>query len=112
MGINPESSWVVTLSDAQVSCARPNGLVESVAWADLIEVSIITTDEGPFAIDVMWWLRGEKSGCMVPLGATGEDELIKRLQMLSGFNNEAMMEAMSSTSNSKFVCWEKESVAS
>lgn len=110
-GINPEASWVVTLSDEGVSCARPNGLVEAIGWDDLKEVAIVTTDGGPFAFDVMWVLLGEKSGCMVPLGATGEDKLIEKLQTLPGFNNEVMIGAMSSTSNQKFVCWEKEATA-
>lgn len=106
-GIAPESAWVVTLSDEGVSCTRPNGLVEMVEWNDLKAVVIVTTDEGPFAIDVMWLLVGNTSGCMVPLGATGEGKLIEKLQALPGFNNEVMIEAMSSTTNRKFVCWEK-----
>lgn len=106
-GIDAEANWVVVLSDEGVSCAGPNGVVEAVEWDDLKEVAIVTTDEGPFAADVMWLLLGEKSGCMVPLGATGEDKLIERLQALPGFNNEVMIDAMSSTSNRKFVCWEK-----
>jgi hypothetical protein len=105
--INPEAGCVVTISDTQVSCARPSGLVETVGWDDLKEVAIVTTDEGPFATDVMWLLVGEESGCVVPQGATGEDELLGRLQSLPGFNNEAVIEAMGSTSNRKFVCWEK-----
>ncbi len=57
----PEAAFVVSITDAGVSCARASGLVESVAWAELQEVSIVTTDEGPFAIDVMWLLVGEKA---------------------------------------------------
>ena len=106
-GTDPEAAWVVSLSDEGVSCVRPNGVVEAIGWDDLKKVIIVTTDEGPFAADVMWLLLGEKSGCMIPLGATGEDQLIERLQTLPGFDNEAMIEAMSSTSNRKFVCWEK-----
>ena len=106
-GINPEVRCVVTISETHVSCARPSGLVESVGWEDLKEVAIVTTDEGPFATDVMWLLVGDQSGCVVPQGATGEEELMGRLQGLPGFNNEAVIEAMSSTSNRKFVCWEK-----
>jgi hypothetical protein len=110
-GIEPEASWVVRLSNEGVSCVRPSGLTEAVEWDDLKEVVIVTTDEGPFATDVMWLLLGEKSSCTVPLGATGEDELIERLQLLSGFDNEAMIEAMSSTSNGRFICWEKKATA-
>src|ERR1700754_3030753 len=104
---NPEGAFVVTMSDDLISCARSTGLIESVRWDDLKEVAIVTTDEGPFAIDVIWLLVGESSGCVVPQGAAGEQELLVRLQTLPGFNNEALIEAMTSTRNRKFVCWEK-----
>lgn len=106
-GIHPEAVWEATLSVAGVSCAGPNGVVESVEWDDLKEVAIVTTDEGPFAADVVWLLIGGKSVCVVPQGATGEDVLLEKLQTLPGFNNEAVIEAMGSTSNRKFVCWER-----
>src|SRR5918993_563846 len=102
-----ESEWIVTLNDAQISCKRPNGLVESLAWDDLKVVLIETTDEGPFAIDVFWILMGEQSGCIVPLGAAGADEMLAKLQALPNFNNEAVVEAMSSTDNGRFVCWQR-----
>ena len=105
--INPGCDCVVTITETQVSCARPSGLVESVGWDELKEVAIVTTDEGPFATDVMWVLIGAVSGCVIPQGAAGEDELLRRLQSLPGFNNEAVIEAMGSTSNRQFVCWEK-----
>ena len=106
-GINPEAAFVVTVTEEGVSCSRPNGSVEAVGWDDLKEVSIVTTDEGPFAIDVMWLLVGERGGCVVPQGATGEDLLLERLQRLEGFDNEAVLEAMASVENRKFVCWQK-----
>lgn len=103
----PEVAYVVSVTDEGVSCARASGLVETVAWAELKEVSIVTNDEGPFALDVMWLLVGETGGCVVPQGATGEDELLAKLQSLAGFDNEAVIAAMGSTTNRKFVCWEK-----
>ena len=105
--LNFEGKWVVSVSDTQVSCTRPNGTVESVSWDDLRAVVIETTDEGPYASDVFWHLAGDKSGCIVPLGATGEDAMIERLQALANFDNEAFIEAMSSTSNRRFVCWQR-----
>ena len=109
VGMNLEASYVVTVTDEGVSCSRPSGLVEAVEWDDLKEVSIVTNDEGPYAIDVMWLLVGDRGGCVVPQGATGEDELLKKLQNLEGFNNEAVIEAASSVANRKFVCWQKRS---
>ena len=100
-------SCVVTVSDEQVSCTRPNGKVETIAWDELRFVLIETTDEGPFATDVFWVLAGNDSGCVVPMGAAGEDELISKLQALPNFDNQAFLEAMSSTTNRRFVCWKR-----
>ncbi len=103
--LNFERKWIVSVSDTQVSCTKPNGTVESVSWDDLRIVVIETTDEGPYAADVFWYLAGGESGCVIPLGATGEAAMIERLQALPNFDNEALCEAMSSTSNRRFVCW-------
>ena len=88
-----ENDFVVTVSDAEVSCKRPNGVVESVEWDDLKAVVIETTNEGPFVTDVYWLLIGTQSGCLIPQGAIGEDALIKKLQTLPGFDNDALIEA-------------------
>lgn len=105
--LNFESKWVVTVSENEISCVRPNGIVESLTWDELEVVAIETTDEGPFVADVFWLLAGATSGCVVPLGATGEDLMLKRLQTLPGFDNETLTKAMSSTSNARFVLWRK-----
>lgn len=104
---NPERAWIVTLSEQGVSCQRPNGLQESVAWADLRAVLLETTDAGPFAADIFWILVGEQQGCVIPKGATGETALLERLQLLDGFDNIAVILAMSSTGNQRFLCWQK-----
>ena len=111
VNLESESKWVVTVTEAQVSCRRPSGLVEYVDWDDLRVVLIETTGEGPFAADVFWVLAGDRSGCIVPLGAAGEDEMVSKLQALPNFNNEAVIEAMSSTGNQRFLCWRKSDAA-
>jgi hypothetical protein len=42
---------------------------------------------------------------IIPQGATGDAELLARLQRLDGFDNLAVIEAMASTDNWRFVCW-------
>src|SRR5687767_7649093 len=82
--LNFERKWVVTVSESELTCKRPNGEVESLNWDDLQVVAIETTDQGPHIADVFWYLAGKQSGCVVPLGATGEDDMVKRLQTLPG----------------------------
>ena len=35
------------------------------------------------------------------------NELLSRLQQLPGFDNEAVIKAMGSTNNAKFLCWKR-----
>jgi hypothetical protein len=102
----PESRFGVRLSDTDV-CERPDGKVERVGWADLQKVEVVTTGDGPFAPDVFWVLHGTDGGCTVPRGATGDRQLLERLQALPGFDNHAFIEAMSSTSDMRFLCWQR-----
>jgi len=96
---------VVTFDDDAITCRRPGGLVETVRWSDLHSVVIHTTDEGPFVEDIFWVLAGSESGCVIPDDSDGIRPLLERLQQLPGFDNHALMEAMSSTDNADFLCW-------
>ena len=73
------------VSDSEVVCDRPDGKVERVGWADLQKVEVVTTGDGPVAPDVFWVLHGTDGGCAVPQGATGDSQLLERLQALPGF---------------------------
>ena len=105
--LEPESHFVVRLSDSEVVCERPDGTVERVGWDDLQKVEVVTTGDGPFAPDVFWVLHGRNGGCAIPQGATGDRQLLERLQVLPGFHNNAVIAAMSSTSDRRFLCWER-----
>ena len=107
MANQPEAAFVVSLSEAGVSCRRSDGKIEAVEWDDLQGVLIETNDQGPIGTDVYWILARKNSGCVIPQGATGEDALLKRLQALPGFDNQALIDAMSSTENQRFLCWKK-----
>ena len=107
--LEPEVRFVVRLSDSEVLCERPDGKVERVGWADLQKVEVVTTSDGPFAPDVFWVLHGADGGCAIPQGATGDSQLLKRLQTLPGFDNQAFIEAMSSTEDRRFLCWQRAS---
>jgi hypothetical protein len=105
--LEPESRFVVRLSDSEVVCERPDGTVERVGWDVLQKVEVVTTGDGPFAPDVFWVLHGRDGGCAIPQGATGDRQMLERLQALPGFDNNAVIAAMSSTSDRRFLCWER-----
>jgi len=78
---------------------------DSFLWKELIGVAIRTNNNEPRAPDVFWILGSEKKFLTYPDEANGEIEMFKRLQKLPGFNNEAVISAMSCTENKTFICW-------
>ena len=105
--LKPESDYTVSVSETDVICSRPGSTNESVKWNDLQRVEILTTADGPFAPDMFWVLYGSTDGCVIPWGATGESELINRLQALPGFRNDVIVNAVSLTTNNQLPCWER-----
>jgi hypothetical protein len=99
----------VEFDDERVVHHRSDGNVEAVAWAELEEVGILTTDDGPFAEDVFWMLlaSGGHSGCAIPSDADGMKLLLGKLQALPGFDNGKVIEAMGSAVDARFVCWRR-----
>jgi hypothetical protein len=105
--LDPESRFVVRLTDTEVACERPDGKTGRVVWSDLKRVEVLTTSDGPMAPDVFWILHGTDKGCAIPQGATGDRELLERLQSSPGFDNETFIEAMGSMSERRFLCWQR-----
>lgn len=105
-----QRSAIVTYDDDAITCRRWDGVVESVRWSDLRAVILRTTSEGPLVDDVYWILAGNSSGCVVPSEAEGAQALLKRLQQLPSFNNNAAIEAMSCTDDREFLCWQRADV--
>jgi hypothetical protein len=101
----------VRLSNSEVVCERPDGTIERVGWDDLQKVEVVTTGDGPLAPDVFWVLHGRNGGCAIPQGATGDSHLRERLQALPGFDDNAVIAAMASASDGRFLCWERTSPA-
>jgi len=103
----PPGRNVVVFNGDKIVRTLPDGRVESVRWDDLQKVEIMTTDEGPFAEDVYWMLKGVTGGCAIPSQAQGMKELLSRLQQLPGFKNEAVIKATASADNATFLCWSR-----
>jgi hypothetical protein len=97
--------YLVEIDEHGVSCHHQDGRIDVVRWDELRAVLIETSDRGPFETDVFWILVSERGECVIPQGATGDAELLARLQRLDGFDNLAVIEAVASTDNRRFVCW-------
>lgn len=105
MRLIPESLFVVRLGEDDVVCERPDGTRERVTWADLQRVEIVNTSDGPMHPDMFWLLVGDTGGCAIPWGATGEKQLLERLQKLPGFENAAVIAAATDTGDARRTCW-------
>jgi len=88
-----------------VSLLRSDGAARRLLWDELTEVALETSDDGPVGEDVWWVLTSGDAGVRVPDGATGTAELLVRLQELPGFDNDALIEAMSCVERRTFVLW-------
>lgn len=84
-------------------------LREQVAWNNVNEVRIVTTDEGPYREDVFFLLmEGENKGCVVPHEAAVRTDLLQELQRrFAGLDDATVIKAMGSTSNNTFVIWKR-----
>lgn len=71
-----------------------------------VKISIITTSKGPLYPDLFWLLESDSGIIIVPSEGPDENFLLK-VQNMPGFDNEAVIKAMSSTIDDIFVCWEK-----
>jgi hypothetical protein len=104
----PEAQFVVSVTDRGIECIDPQGRRQEIDWAELTSVRIRTTDTGPWCCDVFWGLHGRdgKVACVVPGGATGEQEMLAAFERLPGFDHGQVIKAMGSTKCALFTCWQ------
>lgn len=88
---------------------RINGQSATLRLDAIDRVLIRTTDQGPFEDDVFYVLQAAEEVLVPSQGAGGCAALLEELQNLPGFDNEAVIAAMSSTDNREFLCWERTS---
>ena len=104
----PEDYFAVTVTNETVTVEHPQRKKEKVNWADIESIKIITTDQGPLQPDVWLALLGSQSGCLIPQGAKGYDEIYDIVSAYEGFNFEEVIKAMGCTDNQEFLVWTKD----
>lgn len=77
----------------------------SLAWAGLQEVRIVTRPAPTLSEGVRFELRDATAMLSIPRPEATQD-LIDRLQELPGFDTEVLIEAIGSTLDAEFVCWQ------
>lgn len=98
------------VNDEGVARELGGGRVEAVRWEHLLEIAIVTTDEGPFLEDFFWLLRGDDgTGVCVPQELASAHDLLGVLQRRfeDTFDNHAVIRASLCTDNATFTCWRR-----
>ena len=82
-------------------------LREAVAWTDLVWVRVYTTGAGPAVDDVFFALGGaDGKGCLVTHDLAVRSNLLAVLQeRLPGLDNEQVIRAMGSATDTYFTIW-------
>jgi hypothetical protein len=103
-----------TIQVDDMGVLREDGPIrEQIAWADVQEIRIITTDSGPYREDVFFALvTADGKGCLVPHDAAVRTKLLEELQSrFPGLDNDVIIKAMGCTSNNSFLVWDRTRVA-
>ena len=84
---------------------------EAIAWADIVQVAIVTTDEGPWSEDLFFLLEGAEGTGVAIAGALAQEcGLIAALQQrLPGLDNDAIIRSAASAGNARFLVWRRQS---
>lgn len=103
-----KSNVRAVFDDKAITVHDGQGGEATLGWADIGSVTVVTTDLGPLQGELTWILfdRDGRRCLTVPMDAEGEHALLVALQSrLAGFDNMAVVEAMSSTRAAEFQIW-------
>jgi uncharacterized UBP type Zn finger protein len=106
--MNPEEQFTVTINDEFVQVEHPERKTEKINWGDIEEIKLLNTDDGPFQPDVWLCLTGGNSGCLIPQGAIGYDEVYEIVSKYERFNFENVIKSMSCTDKAEFQLWTRD----
>jgi hypothetical protein len=87
----------------------PGAVPLSIAWKDLEAVAIVSGDATAEPPELFWLLLGgnRRRPMLVPMGVPGEHDLVHAMQArLEGFDNMAVVEAMSAQGRVRFKIWD------
>ena len=105
--INPEDDYIVTITEKDIKVEHPERKTEQISWEDIQSIKLINTDDGPWLPDVWLALLGNGTGCLIPRGAKGFDEVYDIVSKYDGFNFENFIKSMSCSDNAEFDLWAK-----
>ena len=105
---HPEDYYNITITDEFVRVEHPKINTEQIAWFEIEGVKLINTNKGPAAPDIWLTLIGKNSGCMIPQGAKGYEEVYEIVSKFENFDFQKVIESMTCTDNQEFLLWKRE----
>jgi hypothetical protein len=83
--------------------------IEEVAWNDVSKIEVETTDAGPAADDMFFWIHGPNGkGVIIPSEMAAQHQLVRELQSrFPSLDNRALAEASGCCVNRYFLLWKK-----
>lgn len=111
----PEPQRIHVLHDADLITLKVPGAPDlSIAWDAIESVAIVSGDELTDPPELFWLLLGgdRRRPVLIPMGVPGEHDLVHAMQdRLDGFDNMAVIEAMSAKGRVGFKVWNIDSPA-
>ncbi len=107
--VRQKSDVRVTHDDETIVLGRSGVPDVRLAWAEIVSVGLVSGDTLSDPPELFWLLHGRdrRRTLLVPMGAPGEHELVHAMQeRLAGFDNMAVIEAMSATGSVGFKVWD------
>ncbi len=107
----PQFAVRVTHDPDRIILTRVGAGEEWLAWGEIVSVGLVSGDAITDPTDLYWLVQGRdrRRTLLVPMGAPGEHELVHAMQArLHGFDNMAVVEAMSATGAVGFKVWDVE----
>lgn len=88
----------------------PLGADQSLAFAQITDVSVETNCLGPFVEDVFWLINRETEAVRIPQCSPVFAVLLKQFELLEGFDWDAFGRSMGSTDDALFPCWSRHAI--
>jgi hypothetical protein len=112
----PEPQGIHVRHDAELITIKVPGAPDvSIAWDNLESVAIVSGDATADPPELFWLLLGgdRRRPLLIPMGVPGEHDLVHAMQArLDGFDNMAVVEAMSAKGRVGFKVWNADSQGS
>lgn len=106
MAYDPAEYQVVVSADGVV-CEHPRRPRETIDWAVVADVFVVTHVDGPWPADAWLWLTSadRSAQCSVPYGAPGFPDLLDHLCTWPGFNRARYEAALAAEVTQSVLCW-------